>query len=276
MLKQLIPARFNRTRDSVGCPANEICKRFSREAVLLSRFAIQMDDALELMMTIPKWDDPSLKAGTMIRTALWLVTAIGVGNSFTKEDHRKAFVGIAQADRRLRDLRSHGWVIHTSSEDVTLKPNEQRLIKVGQAVWERGARKSDKDSRISAKKRMAAFSASNHQCTNCGIAAGEKYLDASHSAATLSVSRRQVIQPGGKKDTFLVTECNRCRAGSARSIISVDALREKISTLSVPDRLIFQRWAKAGRNTQLDKLWAEFRCLPADVKPLVLTGIRLD
>jgi hypothetical protein len=65
----------------------------------------------DTLMTLPRWNDRNLKGGTMIRTALWLVSEIGEGNSFTKEQHRAAFSGIAQADRRLRDLRDHGWVI---------------------------------------------------------------------------------------------------------------------------------------------------------------------
>ena len=63
-----------------------------------------------MLMTLPKWNDPKLRAGTMIRTALWLTSEVGVGNAFTKEQHRQAFAGITQADRRLRDLahNKHG------------------------------------------------------------------------------------------------------------------------------------------------------------------------
>src|SRR5450432_555568 len=89
-------------------------------------------------MTLPGWDAPSLRAGTMIRTALWLISEVGVGNTFTKEQHRRAFSEATQADRRLRDLRDYGWVIHTSSQDLTLNSNEQRFVSIGLPVWERG------------------------------------------------------------------------------------------------------------------------------------------
>jgi hypothetical protein len=61
-------------------------------------------------MALPKWNDPTLRAGTRIRTALWLISEVGVGNSFTKEQHRAAFSGVAQADRRMRDLRDYASV----------------------------------------------------------------------------------------------------------------------------------------------------------------------
>ena len=53
-------------------------------------------------MTLPRWDDTSLTAGTMVRTALWLISEVGLGNSFTEEQHRAAFPGVAKAGRRLR------------------------------------------------------------------------------------------------------------------------------------------------------------------------------
>lgn len=51
--------------------------------------------------TLPKWSDPTLKAGTLVRTALWLLSEVSVGKSFTKEQHRRGFADILQADRRM-------------------------------------------------------------------------------------------------------------------------------------------------------------------------------
>lgn len=42
-------------------------------------------------MTLPSWTDT--KYGTMKRAALWLVTVVGEGNVFTKEDVKGAFPG---------------------------------------------------------------------------------------------------------------------------------------------------------------------------------------
>jgi hypothetical protein len=122
---------------------------------------------MEQSMTLPKWNDPTLKAGTMIRTALWLISEVGVGNSFTKEQHREAFSGVTQADRRIRDLRDYGWVIHTSAEDVTLNPDEQRFVAAGIPVWQRGVRKTTATNILTAKMRRTAFAENDYQCVLC-------------------------------------------------------------------------------------------------------------
>ncbi|MFM0488307.1 hypothetical protein [Paraburkholderia graminis] len=162
---------------------------------------------------LPRWDDPKLKAGTMVRTALWLISEIGVGYTFTKEQHRKAFAGIAQADRRLRDLRSYGWVIHTSSEDVSLNANEQRLVKVGAHVWDPAGRATANHNKISAKERMEIFARGNYQCSVCGIAGGETYPDDPYLTAVLSISKREEAVNRQNTGGDYVVECKLCKAG---------------------------------------------------------------
>jgi hypothetical protein len=214
-------------------------------------------------MTPPKWNDPNLKAGTMIRTALWLISEVGVGNSFTKEQHRGAFSGIAQADRRLRDLRDYGWVIHTSAEDATLRSDEQRLVAVGSAVWEVGARKTRPKDVPSAKVRREAFADSDYQCAACGIAAGESYPDVPNVVAVLAASRRTVKVSGGRLETMFVAECKRCRAGTPAKPVDIAELLKGIEKLDAADRSAFARWTERGRRAPLDRLWSEFRLLPA-------------
>jgi len=214
-------------------------------------------------MTLPKWNDPNLKGGTMVRTALWLISEIGEGNSFTKEQHRAAFSGIAQADRRLRDLRDHGWVIHTSSEDATLHPDEQRLVKVGNPVWERGVRRTPSKDSPSAKLRRSAFADSDYQCTVCGIAAGENYSDAPHMVAVLAASRRTVRVDSGRVETMFVSECKRCRSGQAAKPVDVLELLKSVNKLDAGDQAVFARWIERGRRGPLDRIWSEFRLLPA-------------
>ncbi|MEV6074299.1 hypothetical protein AB0L80_04155 [Streptomyces sp. NPDC052069] len=89
---------------------------------------------------LPDWQN--LAMGTMVRAALWLVTQIGEGNVFVREQVHAAFPGLTQVDRRVRDLRDYGWVIHTHREDPTLSPGEQRFVSAGARVWEPGARQS--------------------------------------------------------------------------------------------------------------------------------------
>lgn len=214
-------------------------------------------------MPLPKWNDPKLKAGTMIRTALWLISEIGVGNSFTKEQHREAFSGVTQADRRIRDLRDYGWVIHTSVEDVTLNPDEQRFVAAGSPVWQRGVRKTAATNILTAKMRRAAFAENDYQCVLCGIAGGESYPDAPHMTAVLAITRRTVTGPEGQVQTMFVPECKRCRSGATSESIDVPQLLDRIDSLEPADRATFVHWCERGRRGPIDQVWASFLHLPA-------------
>jgi hypothetical protein len=213
-------------------------------------------------MTLPRWDDPGLRAGTMVRSALWLVSEIGLGNSFTEEEHRAAFPGVAQAGRRLRDLRDHGWVIHTSAEDLTLNPDERRFFAIGNPVWERGARRNRAAKPLTAKMRSRAIAESDYQCVICGIAGGERYADAPHKTAVLAVSRRVVTDSDGKVHTMFVSECQHCRSGTNIGSVDIRAILAKIDNLQSADRAVFLQWAERGNRSALDHVWSDFRRLP--------------
>lgn len=225
-------------------------------------------------MTLPKWNSPGIRVGTMIRTALWLVTEVGVGNVFTKELHRLAFAGIAQADRRLRDLREYGWVIHTSLEDLTLNRNEQRLVTVGLPVWERGIRKLVLAENVTSKKRMATFAENDYQCAVCGIAGGEVYPDAPQVSAVLSISRRKVKFAVDHIENLLITECKRCRAGTEAKPLEIAILLSKFNNLDATDKSTFIRWAAHGRRGELDSAWGEFRRLSKTLQEEVLMRLK--
>ncbi len=220
-------------------------------------------------MNLAKWNDPSLKAGTKVRTALWLVGEVGIGNSFTKEQHRSAFPGITQADRRLRDLRPHGWVIHTKAEDVTLNAEEQRFVAMGDPIWERGGSSKNLHKGLTAKMRMMVLAENDYQCGTCGIAGGESYPDAPHLTAILSVSRRLVSLPDGKKKMIYVPECKLCAAGFHGNQVDTAVLVESVNALSTEERSLFARWLKEGRQGGIDCLWTTFRRLPAEAKMAV-------
>ncbi|MER8068208.1 MULTISPECIES: hypothetical protein [Streptomyces] len=89
---------------------------------------------------LPDWTN--VKMGTMVRAALWLVAEVGEGNVYTRDQLQAAFPGVAQVDRRVRDLRSHGWVIATNRDDVLLAPHETRFVRAGDPVWEPGVRRA--------------------------------------------------------------------------------------------------------------------------------------
>jgi hypothetical protein len=217
-------------------------------------------------MSLPKWNDSELKLGTMARTALWLISEVGVGNTFTKEMHRRAFAGIAQADRRLRDLRKFGWIISTSHQDVTLRANEQRLVAVGLRVWESRASQDRKDRPPSAKERMSVLAEHNFQCAVCGIGGGEEYPDNPGVAAVLSVSRRWLQFPNGTSKQKLVPECKICRAGAGNHPISVASALDLAASLCDADKTTLAEWAKRGRRGALEKAWSAYRRLPQNAK----------
>ncbi|MEU4572553.1 hypothetical protein [Nonomuraea sp. NPDC023979] len=205
----------------------------------------------------------------MVRTALWLVTEIGEGNVFTKEQHRGAFPGVSQADRRMRGLRDYGWVIHTSSDDVTLRPEEQRFVKAGLPVWKPGVRQSAAAKTITAKQRQAIFAADEYQCVVCGVAGGESYVDSPNETAVLAVTRRQVRLPGGEIEEQLITECKRCRSGMQEGEFGdVRRILSDIRDLDEADRKRLSRWIERGRRgpTALDRAWTSYRRLPADAR----------
>jgi hypothetical protein len=225
-------------------------------------------------MTLPKWNDPTLKAGTMIRTALWLISEVGVGNSFTKEQHREAFSGVTQADRRIRDLRDYGWVLHTSAEDVTLKSNEQRFVAAGGPVWLRGTRNTTAANILTAKMRRTALAENDYQCVLCGIAGGESYQDAPHMTAVLSITRRTVTGADGRVETMFEPECKRCRSGAASESIDVPQLLARINSLDPVDRAVFALWSERGRRSPLDRAWADFLHLPAAARDQVRARLK--
>lgn len=225
-------------------------------------------------MAEPRWNDPQLKAGTMVRAALWLVQEIGEGNAFTKEQLRRAFPGVSQADRRVRDLRDYGWVLDTNTSDATLSPDEQRFTRRGIDVWEPSQRRgANHDSTtISSKERDAVFAANGYQCASCGIAGGEAYPDRPSETAVLAVSRRMIERLDGTADQILVTECKRCRSGSGTYTPSASAVRALLEELDAEDLRRIKRWAARGvrGTTPVERAWNGLRRLPPEERSRLL------
>ncbi|MFE9538108.1 hypothetical protein [Streptomyces sp. NPDC006691] len=227
-------------------------------------------------MSIPVWNDPKIKAGTMIRAALWLIQEVGEGGTFTKERLRDAFPGVSQADRRLRDLRAYSWQILTNTEDATLQAEDQRFIKAGVPVWDPVARRTAAPQKaVSAKETQAVLARDDYMCTVCGISASEPYFDDSNQTGVLSVTRRETVLPDGATETLLVTECKRCRAGLGGSPSRADEVLQSIEDLTPDDRRRLTRWMERGRRgtTALDRAWTGYRRLPGDAQDEVRAAL---
>lgn len=213
-------------------------------------------------MALPEWNGPE-NFGTKVRIALWLLSVVGVGNTFTKAQLREAFPDVAQADRRMRDLRDHGWRIDTKREDPRLGANEQRFVAAGDEVWVRGQSTAKHSGGMNATLRRQVMAADAYMCTACGICAGEKY-EHSIETAQLDIARRMVLKPDGSEEVQFVTECKRCRVGVRNQKADLAALLQTVVTLSESEREEIFRWIAEGkrRPRTMDRIWADYRSLP--------------
>jgi hypothetical protein len=214
--------------------------------------------------TLPNWTDSSSGLGTMARTALWLIQEVGIGNTFTKEQHRTAFSGITQADRRLRDLRSHGWIIQTNQEDVSLNSSEQRFKAIGLAVWDPLVRRANGAPKLTDKQRMEVFERTDYQCAICGIAGGESYQDGIGATAILSAVRHSRTTIAGGEETLFAAECKRCTSGNKGYSEDLPEFLRELDSLEPEKRIAMLRFIADDRNGSLSRLWRDFRKLSTD------------
>ncbi|MEV3858552.1 hypothetical protein AB0J38_30085 [Streptomyces sp. NPDC050095] len=228
-------------------------------------------------MELPSWTDENL--GTMKRAALWLATVVGEDGVFTKEDLYAEFPGVAQIDRRVRDLRKFGWSILTKREDPSLDAHEQRLKVIGTPVWEAGRATLKKSDAISQTTRREVLERDGRICRSCGIAAGEEYPDGSLATAQLDIARRVVKQAGQDGEaTELVTECSRCRIGGVGRAVDLDQFLAQIGGLSQFETGLLGSWVKEDHRqfSEVEKLWATYRQLPAQTRKQVRDSLLGD
>lgn len=223
-------------------------------------------------MARPRWDDPAYEAGVMVKGALWLLQEIGVGNVFTKADIREAFPGVAQADRRIRDLRDFGWVLHTRADDATLLQEQTRLVSSGAEVWDPKARReASPDKGLSAKERDGIMERDGFMCTVCGIGGAEAYPDDNTDTAVLSVMKQPVSGPSGRSVDGHVTICKRCKAGRGGRKVDPSRIQRAIDELDPSTRHLLQEWSRVGKRTisPAERAWAMYQSLPPEARSLV-------
>ncbi|WP_086867508.1 hypothetical protein [Streptomyces viridochromogenes] len=225
---------------------------------------------------MPSWQDAGL--GTMKRVALWLVSVVGEGNTFTKEELRAAFPGVSQVDRRMRDLRDFGWRIDTNREDAGLDSHEQRFVKPGDPVWEpgRATRKSGTIA-IGAARRREVLARDGYMCRSCGITPGETYAG-TYEAAQLDIARRDVVKADGTKATELVTECKRCRVGGRLLTADLKKVLTAAAALGSAERSVLSDWVAADRRefSRLEQIWSDYRSLPEESRAQLRAELGLD
>lgn len=208
-------------------------------------------------MVLPDWR--TFSGGTMKKAALWLAAMVGEGEIFTKDELRDALPGVSQIDRRVRDLRDHGWIIHTRSEDLDLELNEQRLVHIGAHVWSPEYRLPTKNSAPTSKQRREVLESSNHRCVACGATAGEPYFDDILSTAKLTVT--------GSQDHGWIAVCQQCKRGGSLPT-SLAEFQLEYSALTESERDLFAKWTRIGsrESTPLDRVWDKYRHLGQDAR----------
>lgn len=226
------------------------------------------------MGEFPSYQDKKL--GSMARAALWLLTVVGEGEIFTKGQLREAFSDVAQIDRRVRDLRDHGWRIDTSRDDPSLLQQEQRFVTRGADVWIPGRSKAPKHkASLTAAQRAKVLHDDNYLCRSCGIGAGEAYEDGGGiELAKLNAARRKVLHSGESElaEYQLVTECKRCGTGGGPDReVDVDALLELVEALSPMERRLFAKWIADDQRSfsPIEKVWGIYRALPRESRDAV-------
>lgn len=213
----------------------------------------------------------------MKKAALWLAAEVREGGIFTKDDLRAAFPHISQIDRRARDLRDDGWVIHTNREDASLSAGEQRLVTVGARVWEKTYRR--KKDAVSSKERQAIFGRDDYCCSLCGISGGESYPDSPLRKAKLTLGRLKCAdeQDQVRLAAPLVTLCDRCHRGDP-TFADPALVQEQIDALDKDGRDRLAQWVRTGRRSLRpeEKAWAAYRRLPPDSRDEITGRLRSE
>ncbi|MER5807939.1 hypothetical protein ABT143_07045 [Streptomyces sp. NPDC002033] len=219
------------------------------------------------MTELPSWTDTKL--GAKRRAALWLLTEVGEGGTFTKEDVRHAFPGMSQIDRRVRELRSHGWRIDTNREDSSLSQHEQRFVSAGEPVWEQGKGTLPSVGYTDTQRREL-LAKDGHYCRSCGIVPGAVFAG-TYESAQLDIARRPVRQPDGTSKVEPVVECNRCRVGGKKLTADLGAVLAGVAKLGAMELKMLGSWMDSGERdfALVERLWADFQTLPAESREQV-------
>lgn len=223
---------------------------------------------------IPDYKDPQT-GGSMIRAACWLASVVGEGNVFTKEQLREALPGVAQIDRRVRDLRKYGWVIDEARVGAGLVANQQRLTKIGAFVWDKSERDKAAVPVISAKVRDEVFFRDGNACRRCGISAGEPFDDDRSVTARLTAGHLYPDSLGSKATVAdLITTCQRCNESLQQVTLNYANSSEVISRMSQLDPSQMERLSRRiltglREIDQVDSIWQDFRQLAGVDRELV-------
>jgi hypothetical protein len=150
------------------------------------------------------------KPSSLVQVATF-IASVGEEQTFTKLQLFSAVPNVAQADRRMRDLRSMGWEIDNYKVNPRLNADEYLLKKIGVRIDLGEAAPKTVRKNITGPKRRRILERDGHTCQVCGIAAGMEFPDAPGRTAVLTIGHIIPVNRGGTNDDDnLRVECQRC------------------------------------------------------------------
>ncbi|MFE9217150.1 hypothetical protein ACFYN3_12525 [Streptomyces lavendulae] len=192
-----------------------------------------------------------MRRSSKVKVAEFLAT-VGEGNVFTKLQLFEGVPNVAQADRRMRDLRDLGWEIDNYKTNPSLHADEYLLAKIGTRIDLGEQPEQPARNRISARRRLEAFSAAGHACQICGVSVGELHPDSdSHRPAMLGAFFIDSTPPASTELSNIRVECDRCHAADVRNPAAAPTPEEVLARAAAlnsrEDKRRLYRLMQAGR-----------------------------
>ncbi|MBB4714952.1 hypothetical protein BJ965_004834 [Streptomyces luteogriseus] len=204
----------------------------------------------------------TVRRSSKVRVAEFLASK-GEGKVFKKLELFEGVPGVAQVDRRMRDLRELGWQIDNYKTDPHLQPDEYRLTAIGTRIDLGEQPEQRSRARVSATRRREAIEAVDSLCQTCGTRAGEAFPDDEGEKAALGVHIIDPSPPASTELSNLRVECQRCSRGSGtgRPLPTREEILERASNLSSrADKRRLYRLMQSGRpeRDEVERVFVEW------------------
>lgn len=217
------------------------------------------------------------RQSSLVKVATY-VASVGEGGKFTKLNLLEAVPGVAQADRRMRDLRSMGWVIDNYKINPNLSPDQYLLRAIGTRV-DLGEKPTGLRKTITGSKRRRILDRDGHVCQSCFTAGGEEFADAPGRRATLTIGHIKPVARGGTDDdSNLRAECQRCNDEARDNTDNPpdpDEVLTQASRGSRKDKRELYLWMQQNRRAVSDQeqLFIKWRRLPIEERERVMNAL---
>lgn len=229
---------------------------------------------------IEVWKSPRL--GGQKRAAAYLWFNKDEGDTFTMSEIRAAIGTNGTPDttehlnRRVRELRKHGWAFPSSQDDRELDTDDYQLTAKGMRVW---AGERNTAASVSNRLRRIVFERDGNRCVLCGVESNGPYPGEPDSKAQMTVGHLHPQAREGKATKEnLRTECSRCNEPVRDELRNADTLEELLAALPRrrADRQQLKAWIELGYMTRspLIELWDRIRVMPQETRDAVAASLR--